>query len=171
MVDILKGMAQNPVGDVSKLLKQMQGIVGYLQHIENGVMTLSHEVQAQSLVLQMILKILVDKNICTTEEVEEYHTAHVFKPLKAAAEELKAKMEAAEKEAKKQIEAEEAKSNIIIPGKTEPKYRDASKVAVSDIEEVTATTKEVSNIVSSDEVVLTSERSNVVRFPDDKKDS
>jgi len=132
---------KSPISEVGKVLKQMEGIVGYLQHLESGVMALSREVQAQGLGMQMILKILIDKGVCTEEEVKSYHKEHVFEPLKKAAEEMQAKMKKAEEEAEKQIKEAEAQTpGIIVPGTLE------------DIDG------------------LDEEPSNIVRFPSDKQD-
>jgi len=133
------------LGNLGTVIKQMQNLTGYFKHLENGIISMSHELQAQGLGLQMFMRILIDKGICTEEEIKRYHTKYVGEPMKAAAEAMQAKMEAAEKEMKKQ--ANEKK--IIQP--------------VTSTDDVADT--------EDSKVVLASEKGKVVRFPDGNKDS
>ena len=134
---------------VNKLMQQMGHIAGYLQHLEQGLVTMSHEVQAQGLGLQMIYRLLVDNGVCVEEEIKQYHAEHVVKPMQEAMAEMQKKVQQAEEMAKEAQEAAMKEQKQIIE-------------TVESSEEVEET---------DSDVVLASERGNVVRFPSGKQDS
>ena len=128
-----------PLASVQQILKQLSAVTGYMQHLENALIGMSQEVQAQGLGLQMILRMFIDKGLFTEEEIKQYHTTCVFEPMKQAAEEMQAKVQAAEEEARK------------------------AQIA-NTVAEDTYTEEETES-----DVVLASEKSNVVRFPNGEK--
>lgn len=141
----------NPVGNLAKLVKQMKNITGYLHHLESGVVAMSHELQAQGLGLQMLMRILIEKGHCTEEEIKKYHNTYVFEPMQKMAKEMQDKMAEAEKVAK-------AKGTQEV-------------LTAEETPEMPPTLDETNEDEHSD-VVLASERANnVVRFPSDRQDS
>ena len=86
----------SPINGITKLVQQMEHISGYLQHLEQGLISMSHEVQAQGLGFQMTMRILIEKGLCTEEEIKQYHNTYVFKPMKESIEQMKMEIEQAQ---------------------------------------------------------------------------
>lgn len=128
------------LGGIGQLLKHMQNITGYLNHLENGLIAMSHEVNAQGLGLQMILRMFVDKGLATEEEVKMYHKKYVFEPMQRAVSEMQEKVKEAKKEAE---ELYEQTQNI---------------EDVPELEE------------DSDVVLASERASKVMRFPNERKE-
>ena len=81
---------------IGELVEQLQELGEYLAHIEHGLMSISREVQVAGLSVQMTYRLLIDKGVCTEEEIQQYHSEHVFKPMKEAAEKLQQQIQAAQ---------------------------------------------------------------------------
>jgi predicted transcriptional regulator len=134
LIQIPGSQNNNPLMALGAVLKQMEHLAGYLQHLEYGVMSLANELQTEALTTRMVLKILVEKNICTEEEVQGYYIENVEKPIKNMMEEIK-------KNAQEQEKCTQSTCSC-----TEQKDCDLNK----------------------NEPVLASEKSNVIKFPNEK---
>lgn len=142
----------SPLEGIAKLFEQMKYITGHLQHLQQGLVGMSHETQAQGLGLQMLMKILVDKKICTKEELQQYHTTHVFQPMKEIMDEIQKQIEETQETAK-------ANQNL--------------QNEIKNLQEKVQEVKEEINTkeLKESDVILPSERNKVMRFPSDKQNN
>lgn len=123
----------------------MQMLIQSMQNMEQGLMEIGRDQQilatsldACRLTQHMMFRMLTEKGIMTQEEVEERYKAEVVAPMQKMQEEIIMKIKA----------AQEAASNLIEPS--------------SPVEELVPEVKE-EEVVS--DVVLPSERNNVIVFP------
>jgi valyl-tRNA synthetase len=87
------------------IVQQIQQIGGFMKHLEQGLIALSQEVQAQALGARMLMDVLVEKNVCTKEEMEKYYKEKVHDKFKQQIEEMQKKVQqaaAAQQEAAEQ---------------------------------------------------------------------
>jgi len=134
-VEMLKQFTQEmggaPAGNtfgVNELIVQFQQMAQYLSQLEQGIVGLSQEAHAQHLSNQMLVKLLIEKGVCTEGEVQLKWKAEVQEPLRKAAEKLKEKMEEMSKAAEEQAKDEQLKKDILhsVPS--------ASKVTIETVE-------------------------------------
>jgi len=119
---------ERPENPLEKLMKQMGGMAQYLQHIETGLFGMHTQIQEQGLAIGMLVNILVEKGVCTPEEVKEYQEKFIAEPMREQMEEFR-------RQAQQQAQMQQSE-------------------VVEEEEE------------DNPDVVLASEKSNVVRFPD-----
>jgi hypothetical protein len=133
----------SPLAGIAGVYKQMQTFSVYLHHLETGLVHMAQDLQALGFGAQMVLKILVDKEILTEEELEKLYVAQVLNPMEKAVKEMEAK-------------AQEANEKI-------QEIQEATEKIIEEEEE-----EQEESPVKSD-VVLASERgNNVIKFPDGK---
>jgi hypothetical protein len=88
-----------PTVNLGQLLAQLKHISGYLQHLEQGIVKLSAEVQRSSLMNEMFAKILIARGVITEEELQTVYQNEVYAPMKASNDEMQEKIKAAVEEA------------------------------------------------------------------------
>jgi hypothetical protein len=115
----LPGAANKEVGaPIGKILAQLQHVTGYLKHLEEGIIGLSAGLQRTALVNDMILRLLVDKEIFTKEEVEAKYKTEVYEPIMKANEDLRQRIEDATskkpQEEQEEIDPEEPTGDVIL---------------------------------------------------------
>jgi predicted transcriptional regulator len=130
------GESGSPLGSLGQIYNQMQAVSQYLQQLEGGLVGMAQDLHALGYGIEMILKILVDKEVLAKEEIEAYHAKCVIEPMQEMAKQMNAKIQ----------EANEMVQKI-----------DEQTVAIQE--------EEPKPEIESD-VILASERGdNVIRFP------
>jgi len=83
---------------LQQLMAQMQNLMKYMGQMEQGLSMMGTEISVSRAQINMLMRILVEKDIMTEEEINEKYEKEVAIPIKKQFEEMKKKMEEQEKQ-------------------------------------------------------------------------
>lgn len=75
-------------GDIGALLKKMEMMVGYMDHLQQAITMMSTEVTVTRAQLNMMMRMLIREKIFTEEEVNKRYEEEVAKPIQKHFEEI-----------------------------------------------------------------------------------
>jgi len=165
---ILPGQQQQEQNPLGVIMQQIGMLSGFCQQIEQALIGLSHEVKAQGLGFQMVLNMFENKGLFAEDEIKELCKVHISTPMAESIKALEEQMQAAQGQAqdaaaqaaKLQVAAEEAAAK-------------ADRVIRADGSvdgEKQVTIRADGSILPEEDVKLASEKNNVIRFPNGKKE-
>lgn len=83
------GQSEN---QLSSIIKKMESMVGYLQHLEKAITMMSTEITITRSQMNMMTRLLIDKGTFTKEEIDKRYDEEVAKPIKEHFEKLQKQM-------------------------------------------------------------------------------